>query len=177
MDDAGPTSDCLSSGNFRSAQLYWLAPKSGRIISFRGSTHLAVCFLCLFVFSFLLVFIIVWKVCKILFTVPFNKPLFGPRFLFLQNLKPYNTNMYVGYSCMHECIFVSMRFKPLVDSSRSCSVPSGDKEPLLRSVRLSKECWTVESIRICNPSTDFWNPLSLIADLRDIRNDNPSRFF
>ena len=35
--------------------------------------------------------------------------------------------MYASYSCMHECVFVSMRFKPSADLSRNGSVLSGDK--------------------------------------------------
>src|SRR3989442_15614843 len=45
VDDAGPTSDCLSSGCFCNTRICRLASTSGRIISFKSLAHTAVCFL------------------------------------------------------------------------------------------------------------------------------------
>src|SRR2546422_4798737 len=63
-----------------------------------------------------------------------NKPLFGPSFYFCK-IKSHTIQkcMWVIHVCM-SASFVSKGFKPLVISSRNCSVPSEDKDLLLRFV-------------------------------------------
>ena len=123
--------------------------------------------------------IIVWRVCKSFSfscAFPINRCL---AYAFISaKLKAIQYKNVCGlfmYAWVH--LFVSKGFKPLVVSSRNCSVPSEDKDLLLRSVWLSEECWAVENIRIFNSSADLWNLLFLTMDLHVTCSDNPFTVF